>query len=121
MILLTKADQENVHCFISGVTIKNNETYVFNSNACNSGLTLFKISPFYFYVLVLEFVAVTVTRTTVLPARSDGDVMFCLQSYKGLLIDRSLVYYSYPQDRINTQVIYQFALDEVACTSYLFT
>ena len=29
---------------------------------------------------------------TVLPAKSDSDVMFCLQSYKGLIIDRSLVY-----------------------------
>ena len=30
--------------------------------------------------------------TTVLPAKSDGDVMFCLQSYQGLIIGRSLVY-----------------------------
>ena len=29
---------------------------------------------------------------TVLPAKSDSDVMFCLQSYQGLRIDRSLVY-----------------------------
>ena len=46
---------------------------------------------------------------TVLPAKDDSDIMFCLQSYKGLRIDRSLVYSSYPQDRINTQVIYRFA------------
>ena len=31
-------------------------------------------------------------NTTVLPARSDSDVMFCLQRYKGLRIDKSLVY-----------------------------
>ena len=31
-------------------------------------------------------------KTTVLPAKSDSDVMFCLQSYKGLRIDISLVY-----------------------------
>ena len=31
-------------------------------------------------------------RTAVLPAKSDSDVMFCLQSYQGLIIDRSLVY-----------------------------
>ena len=55
--------------------------------------------------------------TTVLPAKSDSDVMFCLQSYQGLRIDRSLVYQSYPQDRINTQMIYQFALAQVECTS----
>ena len=30
--------------------------------------------------------------STVLPAKSDSDVMFCLQSYQGLRIDRSRVY-----------------------------
>ena len=44
----------------------------------------------------------------VLSAKSDSDIMFCLQSYKGLVIDRSLVYQSYLQDRINTQAIYRF-------------
>ena len=29
---------------------------------------------------------------SVLPAKSDSDVMFCLQSYQGLRIDRSIVY-----------------------------
>ena len=29
---------------------------------------------------------------TVLPVKSDSDVMLCLQSYQGLRIDRSLVY-----------------------------
>ena len=29
---------------------------------------------------------------TVLPAKSDSDLMFCLQSYQELIIDRSLVY-----------------------------
>ena len=29
---------------------------------------------------------------TVLPAKSDSDVMFCLQSNEGFIIDRSLVY-----------------------------
>ena len=28
----------------------------------------------------------------VLPAKSDSEVIFCLQSYQGLIIDRSLVY-----------------------------
>ena len=32
------------------------------------------------------------TDTTVMPAKSDRDVMFCLQCYQGLIIDRSLVY-----------------------------
>ena len=39
--------------------------------------------------------------------------MFGLQSYQGLRIDRSLVYSSYPQDRINAQVIYRFTLAQV--------
>ena len=30
--------------------------------------------------------------TTVLPAESESDVIFCLQSDQGLIIDRSLVY-----------------------------
>ena len=50
--------------------------------------------------------------TTVLQAKSDSYVMFCLQSYQGLRIDRSLM-----KDRINTQVIYRFALAQVECTS----
>ena len=29
---------------------------------------------------------------TVLPAKNGSDVMFCLHSYQGLIIDRSLVY-----------------------------
>ena len=29
---------------------------------------------------------------TVLPVKSDSDVMFCLQNYQGFIIDRSLVY-----------------------------
>ena len=56
-------------------------------------------------------------QVTVLPANSDSGVMFCLQSYQGLRIDISLVYKSYPVDRINTQVIYRFALAQVVCTS----
>ena len=31
-------------------------------------------------------------NTTVLPAKSDSDVMFCLQRYQGLRIERSFVY-----------------------------
>ena len=50
--------------------------------------------------------------TTVLPAKSNSDFMFCLQSYQGLIIDISLVY----EDMINTQVIYRFALAQVKCT-----
>ena len=42
------------------------------------------------------------SESTVLPARSDSDVMFCLQSHWGLRIYRSLMYQYYPVDRINT-------------------
>ena len=30
--------------------------------------------------------------STALPAKSDSEVTFCLQSYQGLVIDRSLAY-----------------------------
>ena len=30
--------------------------------------------------------------STVLPAKSDSDIIYCLQRYQGLIIDRSLVY-----------------------------
>ena len=46
---------------------------------------------------------------TVLPAKSDSDKVFCLQSYQDL---ESI----YPQDRINTQVIYRFALAQMEWT-----
>ena len=49
-----------------------------------------------------------------IPAKSDSDVMSSLQGYQGLRIDRSLVYLSYPQDRINTQVSYRFTITNVA-------
>ena len=52
-------------------------------------------------------------KTTVLPAKSDSDFMFCLHSCQGLIIDRSFVYESYRQDMINTRVIYRLALDQV--------
>ena len=54
---------------------------------------------------------------TVLPAKSDSDVMLCLQSYQGLMIDILLVVYqSYPADMINTQVICRFVLAQVGFT-----
>ena len=33
-----------------------------------------------------------ISKATVLPAKSDSDAMFCLQSYQGQRINRSLVY-----------------------------
>ena len=58
-----------------------------------------------------------IDNPTVLPAKSDSDVMFCLQSCQGLRIDRALVYQSYPVDRSNAHVIYRFALARVGCAS----
>ena len=38
------------------------------------------------------FVFCCLNHNTVLPAKSDSDVMFCLQSNQGLRINRSLLY-----------------------------
>ena len=57
----------------------------------------------------------TPVGSTVLSAKSDSDIMFCLQSHQGLIIDRSPVY---QQDIINIKVIYRFALAQVECTRY---
>ena len=51
---------------------------------------------------IFLYVKCILVESTVLPAKSDSDIMVCLQTYQGLIIARSLVYQSYPQDRINT-------------------
>ena len=43
-------------------------------------------------LLVSEISKMPFSACTVLSPKSDGDVMFCLQSYQGLNLDRSLVY-----------------------------
>ena len=43
------------------------------------------------YMYLMSF-GCLISVCTVLPAKSDSDFMFCLQSYQGLIIDRSLVY-----------------------------
>ena len=50
-------------------------------------------------------IKIVIFHCTVLPAKSGSDIVFCLQSYPGLRIDR-------PQDRINTQVMYDWRLLE---------
>ena len=51
-----------------------------------------------FYLAIETKYYVTVTLgwhdSTVLSAKSDNDLVFCLQSYQRLIIDRSLVIYS---------------------------
>ena len=54
-------------------------------------------------------------NTTVLSAKSDSDVMFCLHSYQERMIDRLI-----NKDRKNTQVIYRFALAQVKRTCLFF-
>ena len=39
-----------------------------------------------------EYLEALCATLTILPAKSDSDDMFCLQNYKGLIIDRSFVY-----------------------------
>ena len=63
--------------------------------------------------------------TTVLPAKSDSDVMLCLQSYRGLRIDRSLVYLiisegydDYTSDlsiRVSSSEVYTFVFSFCNC------
>ena len=44
-------------------------------------------------LIICDFLLVLkVAIYTVLPAKSDSDVMFCLQLYQSITIDRSLVY-----------------------------
>ena len=57
----------------------------------------------------MQIIDKEIGESTALSAKSDSDVMFCLLSYQRFIIGRSLVYLSYPQDSINTQVIYRFA------------
>ena len=64
-------------------------------------LNSFNKQTFYMYLMFW----LSMTPTTVLPAKSESDVMFGLQSYQGLEIDRSLVFKSYPQDSINNLCI----------------
>ena len=61
---------------------RNSRALNFNSHVLN----------FDFYLTQRIFAYAIKQRRTFLPAKSDSDVMFCLQSYQGLMIDRSLVY-----------------------------
>ena len=55
-----------------------------------------KRDDFDFEIVNFPFLDGDVPRSTstftVMPAKSDSDVMFCLQSYQGLITDGSLVY-----------------------------
>ena len=43
-------------------------------------------------IVFFEAVFASMIKSTVLPAKSDSDIMFCLQSYQECINDRSLVY-----------------------------
>ena len=43
-------------------------------------------------IVLIKLVLFQTLFRTVLPAKSDSDVMFCLQIYQRFIIDRSLVY-----------------------------
>ena len=57
--------------------------------------------PYYFV-----YRALTKTTHTVLQVKSDSDIMLCIQSNQGLIMDR-----------INKKVIYRLVLAQVKCTS----
>ena len=59
-----------------------------NANREDSDQTAYKQSDLELLCLFRPFWQVT----TVVPTKSDSDIMFCLQSYQGLIIDRSIVY-----------------------------
>ena len=56
----------------------------------------------------LHMFTLSVIYITVLPTKSDSGVMFCSKSHQEVIIDRSIMYLSYPLDRITTQVISRF-------------
>ena len=103
------------------VTMKNHALPVYKKNRIASLLCIFeiiivKLHPVHQYILFNVYclhkpvfwdywvLPKKGEWITVLPAKSDSDVMFCLQSYQGLIIDIS-------------QAIYRFALAQVECTS----
>ena len=53
---------------------------------------------------------------TVVPAQSDKDVMFCLQSIMDLEPTDHLFINPIPMVTINTQAIFRFLLAQVKCT-----
>ena len=61
-------------------------------------MPLIRVQPFNFLKSYVLFDCVDLAntysnnRSTVVPTKSDSNVMFCLQRYRGLRIDRSLVY-----------------------------
>ena len=64
----------------------------------NGGSMIWGFCVYFVYMIPLETDVLRKHRFqksklfTILPAKSDSDVMFCLQSYQGMIIDRSLVH-----------------------------
>ena len=87
-------------------------------------LSLIRLSKICLYIY-------TVKIFTVMPTKSDSDIMPCLQlpskninlytAPEPMRINRSLVYKSFPVDRINTQVTYRFYVPITLQTKHEFT
>ena len=81
-----------------------------NCSFCNSRLNVSTLKLTY------------MDRSTVVPTKSDSDVVLCLQLLRKNInlytppeltrINRLLVYQSYPVDRINTHVTYRFYIPD---------
>ena len=84
-IILITLNVWNVHSTILGHWSPRPEP----SQMCRLGLHCL---PIYFPKSKINFLKFCEHIHTVLPAKSDSDVMFCLQYYQGLIIYRSLVY-----------------------------
>ena len=69
----------------------NNRLMALPGTTCGYGMVSLSLFTVYFQCLARS-IKNTVHYDTVLPAKSDRDVMFCLQSYQGLIIDISLLY-----------------------------
>ena len=73
--------------FLIALSPKNNESTVHYFS-----LAVYVVMPIVAIFVLLPSSETDVKSATVLPANSDSDVMLCLQSYQGLIIDSSLKY-----------------------------
>ena len=65
---------------------------LFFNNSCQSLMNYTSIISVYHFVMESTFGIQLGESVTVVPTKSDSDVVICLQSYQGFRIDRSLVY-----------------------------
>ena len=86
MYLIIKGNENIVIEYLDGSYL--NDATIEQENKQNTeqirSLILFKHNN----IITVDYI---MRKPTVLPAKSDSDVMSCLQCYQGLIIDRSLV------------------------------